>query len=256
MTLYDSYWMEAQWGARVETPAALADRFLRTIDAISSLHPLLDTWTWGDSQEVWETEGQGGTYPFAEIRPNIVHAIEKNVCNGGEGVPDPFYGYLMMTQTDRTPEGSSIGLAVSASKGVNGGSTVSAFCNNYATLDIGPDPDPSLITFALWRSLLLILCETWEATWAEASPEGIRSEWRGIPVRCAWMNYVSPRFAPLITPPPAAIVEHRPNGGLFLAATDEPFQMANPSHLAVAREIEAALQPLNQIAWPIDDPYT
>jgi hypothetical protein len=138
---------------------------------------------------------------------------------------------------------------------VNGGSPVSAFCNNYAKLDIGLEPDPALITFALWRAILLILVETWEATWAEASPEGIQSEWRGIPVRCAWMNYVSPRFAPLITPPPGAIVEYRPNGGLFLAATDELFQLGNPAHLARAREIEAALQPLNQLPYPIDDAY-
>ena len=252
--LGDSYWMKAQWGARVDTPAALADRFLRTVDAIRPLHPLLDTWTWGDMPEVWDTEGAGGSYPFAEIRTDMVRAVERNASTGGEGVPDPFYGYLMVVVTDRTQRDSGFSLAISAGEGVNGGSTVSPF-SNYASLRLGPEPDPSLITFALWRSLLLILVETWEATWAEASPEGIQSEWRGIPVRCAWMNYVSPRFAPLITPPPSAIVERRPNGGLFLAATDQTFQMANPAHLTVAREIEAALQPLNQIAYPIDDPY-
>jgi hypothetical protein len=69
------------------------------------------------------------------------------------------------------------------------------------------------------------------------------------------MNYVSPRFARLITPPPAGIVAVRPNGGLFLAATKETFDTRNPAHMAAARAIEAALQPLNSIPYPIDDPY-
>jgi len=51
------------------------------------------------------------------------------------------------------------------------------------------------------------------------------------------MNYVSPRFAPLITPPTTAIVEYQPNGGLFMAATDETFVASNPQHLAVAHDI-------------------
>lgn len=66
---------------------------------------------------------------------------------------------------------------------------------------------------------------------------------------------LSSRLAPRVTPPASAIVEHRPNGGLFLAATDEIFETANPKHLAVSRAIEAALRPLNELAFPIDDPY-
>jgi hypothetical protein len=67
-----------------------------------------------------------------------------------------------------------------------------------------------------------------------------------------WLNYVSPRFARLVTPPKTAIVDYRPNGGLLMAATDETFITANPKHLAVARDIEAALAPLNALPWPPD----
>ena len=78
---------------------------------------------------------------------------------------------------------------------------------------------------------------------------------KALPVNPAWMSYVSPRFAPLMTLLPSAIVERRPNGGLFLAATRDIFEMANPTHMAVALEIEAALQPLNRIPNPNDAPY-
>jgi Immunity protein 52 len=56
--------------------------------------------------------------------------------------------------------------------------------------------------------------------------------------------------APLITPPAAAIVERQPDGGLLMAATDEPFDTSNPAHLAVANDILAAVAPLNALPWP------
>ena len=117
------------------------------------------------------------------------------------------------------------------------------------------DLNHALATYDVCRALVLLISEIWETTWAEAAPDDNRPLWLGFPVRATWMSYVSPCFAPLITLPADAIVERRPNGGLFLAATDETFETANPAHMAAAGAIEAALQPLNKIAWPIDDPY-
>ena len=39
------------------------------------------------------------------------------------------------------------------------------------------------------------------------------------------------------------------DGGLLLAATDDTFRTDNPTHLAVARDIEAALAPFNALPW-------
>ena len=69
-------------------------------------------------------------------------------------------------------------------------------------------------------------------------------------LRLAWISYVSPRFAPLVSPPSTAITEYRPDGGLLMAATDETFQTANPKHLAVAQDILAAVASLNANPWP------
>lgn len=252
--LGDSYWMTAQWGARVETPAALANRFIKTVDAFRPLHPILDNWDWGNFPELKETLGKRGTYAFAEIRKNLIPAVERNLRAGDEGVPHPFYGYYLAIMTGGTPMDPSIGFSTSASTGARGGYSFTPFMNS-ATVKLRSDPDPSLVTFDLWRSIFLVVNETWEATWAEALPNDLRAYWTGIPVRCAWMSYISPRFAPLMTPPASAIVERRPNGGLFLAATREVFKTANPEHMAVAREIETALQPLNRLPNPIDAPY-
>jgi hypothetical protein len=70
------------------------------------------------------------------------------------------------------------------------------------------------------------------------------------PLRGGWMTYLAPQYASLITPPPAAIVEPVPGGGLLLLATEERFSMDNPAHLAVADAIQAALDPLQQTVPP------
>jgi len=61
------------------------------------------------------------------------------------------------------------------------------------------------------------------------------------------MTYLAPQYAGRIAPPPAAIVEPVPGGGLLLLATEEQFSMDNPAHLAVADAIQAALTPLETL---------
>ncbi len=258
MPYRESYWMQAEWGSRVETPAAIAARFLRTVDGLGALDPLLETWDWGDYQEVGETEGAGGSYPLAAVRPRMAEAVARNMGNGGEDGPDPdpYYGYCLMAQTDATAPGSLVSL--SGSVGARPGQRewdVVPFTNRMA-FEVGPEPDPTLLRYALWRAALLLLAETWEASWVEAAPHDMSEHWGTTRAfRAAWMSYLSPRLAPLVVPPAGVVVERRPNGGLFMAATDTMFTTADPRHLAAARAIEAALAPLNRLPYPIDAPY-
>jgi hypothetical protein len=53
-------------------------------------------------------------------------------------------------------------------------------------------------------------------------------------------------------PPRSAIVEHTPQGGIVMIATKDRFDVTNPDHLAAAREIEAAIAPVNALPWPPD----
>jgi Immunity protein 52 len=66
------------------------------------------------------------------------------------------------------------------------------------------------------------------------------------------MNYVSPRFASLITLLPSAIAERTAQGGLLMSATEETFRVDNPAHLAAARDILKALAPFAALPWPPD----
>jgi len=68
--------------------------------------------------------------------------------------------------------------------------------------------------------------------------------------REAWIQYLCPWLAEKITPPSTVLVEHLPNGGLLMSATTETFDVDNPKHLAAARDMAAAMAPLNALPWP------
>ena len=225
MQRYESYWMMAKWGSREESPTAIAARFLRTIDALRTLNPLLDVWSWGDYHEIGETEGQGGVYPLDDIRPRMAAAVARNMDDAGEAEPDPDNGYVLMAQADRTAPGSLISLSGSVGARPEGrpGLGVTPFTNRM-NFKLGPEPDPSFLRYAFWREVMLLLAETWEATWVEAWPDDMMDHWGPKHAfRAVWMCYLSPHFASLVTPPPGIIAERRPNGGLFMAATDAMF---------------------------------
>jgi hypothetical protein len=105
-----------------------------------------------------------------------------------------------------------------------------------------------LLTVAVLKPVLLGVIAAWDPDWAsvyswnylERFPAGQNLP----PFRSGWMTYVSPRHALRVTPPPSAIVEHTPGGGLLMLATEEPFTVENPDHLAAADAIQAWLAPL------------
>ena len=83
-------------------------------------------------------------------------------------------------------------------------------------------PDPAIIAYPAFKAALLALVESFDATYCSAYPLQIMDVWDPKrPLRIAWMSYVAPRFAPLITPPPTAIAERTPQGGLLLSATED-----------------------------------
>ncbi len=114
-------------------------------------------------------------------------------------------------------------------------------------------PDPALVAYRIFKPALLALAECFDATWCSAYSHATMQYWNeglGEHYRLAWISYIGPRFAHLVTPPASAIVEREPNGGLLMAATDETFDVSNPAHLAAARDILAAVAPLNALPWP------
>jgi hypothetical protein len=133
------------------------------------------------------------------------------------------------------------------------------YAKNHADLTIRGDNAAKnpLVTFPIFKAAMLILAETWEATWAKAFPNNMvqKTDWDGMKPGWGWIVYVCPHLAKLVTPPPGVIVERRPNGGLFLAATEEVFDADNPQHIAAARLIRDAMRPVTSLEEPFAGPY-
>jgi len=110
-----------------------------------------------------------------------------------------------------------------------------------------------IIAYPAFKAALLALVESFHATHCSAYPMQIMDFWDPKRhLRIGWMSYVSPRFAPLITPPPSAIAERTAQGGLLMSATQDTFRADNPAHLAAAHDILKALAPFEALPWPPD----
>jgi hypothetical protein len=230
------------WGPRRETPEDLAVRFSKLIDQLALIDPAFCNWFWVGADQ--------NPILFAAVRSRLAEEIAARVTRGDDGEPEPIYGYWMsvLSALEDTPR--ALSLSVKA-----GNSAKPTIIPNMATMHTAwqMEPDPTITTYHNFRRVLIALAECFDVTFGSAYSRELRDL---APGDCkypfGWINYVAPRFAPLVTPPKSAIVEHRPNGGLLMAATDETFVTSNPRHLAVARDIEAALAPLNALPWPPD----
>lgn len=212
----------------------------RTVDLMSRLrnvHPLLQDWLWGEWEDyddpVVET-------PFDLMCKDLVAAVErKQSPYPGETcwIPDQNgYYYPLLSSRDE-------GVAVNVCAG--GWDSLNQVW--FHTSNRGP-ADPGLLTFDVTRAVTLALCESFHAMYCFGFPNAIAPYWTE-PGRCRMGSivYLGPAGASLVTPPPAVVVEHRPDGGLVLAATRDRFDLDNPVHIANARAIHAALAPYNAL---------
>lgn len=242
MTL-SQYISNSFWGPRYETPEALAERFNELIDHLSAIDPVFGNWIWSGRQPE--------PIAFEAIRNRLAERIAAAVARDDYGEPDPHlgYGFSVLSSLETTPR--SVNLRVFGGSWAKG-----SFYSNVATIETGwrVEPDAAIVTYRIFRAALLASAECFDVTFGSAYPSDLGNLWpTSLKFHFGWINYISPRFAPLVMPPKSAIMEYRPNGGLLMAATDETFVTANPQHLAVARDIEAALAPLNALPWPLDE---
>lgn len=244
MTPGMDYYAGVFWGPREETPEQLAARWLKLIARLQAIGPIFAHWyTWADGNR---------SVPFDTDTAPLAEQIAAEVTTSDGGKPLPHLGYQLFahnsTETRRRPRGFEIHMYA-------GGSSRWQSNRIGIRTDYGVVPDPDVVTYRIFKDALLALAETFDASLGRAYPTSLADLWpndqRWQPtLRLAWISYVAPGFAPLITPPSLAIVERRPDGGLLMAATDETFVTTNPAHAAVAREIEAAVAPFNALPYP------
>ena len=229
--------IHAYWERRAETPGVLGARFVRLIDRLREIDPALALWACGSRR----------SKKFETVRDRYAHVVAEGLIKSDWGEPLPIYGYSFGALTREQARDRLFSLRVHA------GSTYPKPFPNDAVLSTssGYIPDPSVITYNIFQPALVAMADAWDPVCCAAYPDALLEPVPGgIYFHEAWIQYLCPWLASLVTPPPApVIVEHLPNGGLLMSATTQTFDIENPAHMAAARAIAAAIAPLNALPW-------
>lgn len=248
-----AYLMMCYWGPRAETPESLAPRFQRTLEGLSRISPAFGDWQVRFNERMILLGFAG--LNFADIVQSIVEGVARE---DDEVTPDPTCGYFFGASTGLRPDRRNFTLSIQAGSAIT---TPRLPFPNTVELKSYPlcAENASLLTLDVLKPALLILITEWQPIWCGLAPGGVADlqyerfrTHKGIFFGLQWVTYLSPRFAPMVTPPASAVTEYLPDGGLLMIATEERFDVDNPRHLAVARDIEDALAPVNALPWPPD----
>lgn len=110
-------------------------------------------------------------------------------------------------------------------------------------------PDPAIVAYPALKAMTVALAPIWNATYAQVYTNAIQSYWddpRRI-FELSWMTYLSDTFAEMIAIPKSVFVEQVPGEGVVLSAADGDFDVANAKHMAAARDLREALNPLAKL---------
>jgi hypothetical protein len=219
----------------------LADRVMTFLRLLRDGDPLTCRWYY------WPTEEF--CIDVAEQEVRLPAYINDGVVRDDYGAPDSWYGYHFHANNTPAYKADARTLNISLLAGSH---------NNYNYLQIETPnrilPSPEILTYPLFRGLLMAIVDAFEPEFAYASPINLSNRLnynprrynRSSPMPPCWMIYLDPSLAARAAPKPPLVTETCPNGGLLMAATTKPFMTDNPAHLAGARLIGEVLDPLNR----------
>jgi len=252
-SLRSNYGIITFWGPRGEGTDQLAGRLVRALGLLGNIHPVLSDWYFlrqksGERlQDIEVEEIPIGGLDRGRVAGLIAEQIHRT---DGDAVPQNGYFFVVANKPERGPRMVSLMFRCAAT-------FFADFPSNSVRLstDDSALQDADIFSPETFRRAVLAIAAAWEPSWCEVGSNETRDlspsiQETGTPkVRLAWMTYLTPRFARLVTPPKSAIVDRTPEGGLLMIATADRFNVANPQHMKVAREIEAALAPVNALPW-------
>lgn len=246
MPLEYDYNIRFEFPRRPESAAAVAERFVKTLNSLSRIDALFTDWQITDLR-------RRASHPLAKVRPQLADVVARNVVRDDQG-PSPEDGYHASAGVGKVDDPRGASFAVRA-----GGKS-----KNYGKLEFGSwrvTPDPAIVTYKRYRAALLAINAEWLPSWACAY--ALRSGIVAVPITIApgvqatsiesvtpvpgdptfpdtvfhipWIAYLSPKLAAGLKLTPEILAEHTPDGGLLMTATEERLDPTNPEHLRRAR---------------------
>ena len=226
------YNIRSAWRGRVETPASIGQKFLKTLDALSAIDPVFfANWEVTDSRAL-------SSLTLDEARPRIAGLIEKNVVLDDFRKPSPEYGYHASARVGRFKDPRSASMYVDAGGKFDGGTQL-----QFGEWDV--PPDLGLVRYPLYKAALLAINAIWQAPFAWAY--AFRVDYYEKPLTAGapsfpysrfhipWIAYLSAHLSDGVQLPSEITTERTPDGGLLMTATEERLDPTNPEHWRRAR---------------------
>jgi hypothetical protein len=216
--------------AHPENPAALGAKFLETIDALTRIDPTI----FADWQII--TLRKPPMLPLESVRSRIADVIARTVYRD-----DPGMGYNLTALTNAATASRRISVSIRTGGKVKGLAQLKT--GHWKVL-----PDPSIVTYPIFKAALLDTIAIWPPTWASAYAFRMDYETEslapGAPLfpssvfHIPWMGYLSaPLTTHLVLPPSEIVTERTPDGGLLMIATEDRLDPTSPEDLRCARII-------------------
>lgn len=227
---------------------SIGAKFVNTIDALSSIEPLLANWEIIDARAL-------SSLSLAAARPRIARIIEDNVARDDFDKPFPVYGYHASARISRVRGPRNVSFRLHA-----GGKLVGDTMLTFGEHDVAPDL--TIVTFALFKAALLGINAVWLPGWACAQcyqsgaiqvPMELGGAQalmlKGVPqiagdptfpdsaFHIPWLAYLSAPLAAGLKLTPDVRAERTADGGLLMTATEDRLDPTNPEHVRRARTL-------------------
>jgi hypothetical protein len=254
------YLIRSGWKGRVETPAALGAKFVKTLDALSRIDPRFANCELGAAFD-------SPTIPLDEARSNIASLIENCVSHDDYNEPDPNYGYHPKALAGESRDARSVIFKLHAGGKVDGGTDL---CFGFYS-DV--PPDLTIVTYPVCKAALLAINAIWRAPWACAQAFGFASVMIPVDIggvqgtrlksvaplprdptfprsifHVPWIAYLSAEFTAGVKLPPEILTERTRDGGLLMTATKKRLDPDNPEHARRARILAQTM--IEQTGYP------
>lgn len=227
---FEIFW---SWTPRTETPQQIHNRVTNCVATAAKINSAFKDWQVVDfADRLQGLFGRAGKQAFG---PSMGRAPSE---------PAPPKGFMLLAAKDPNAWPDRMGMLC-----VGGGRmTFPGMCGTTFKTEAAERPDPTIASYQSFKSILLSLAPLWDTTYAEAYTSELRRQLKrgSSSLGPSWMTYLAPELAKEISPPPNIGIEHLPDGGILLIATEDVFDAGNPAHLAAAQSIGDALASLAQ----------
>jgi hypothetical protein len=246
------YFVRSGWEGRSDTPPVIGAKFLKTLDALSGIDPILANWKIIDAYNT-------SSFSLVAARQRIAAVIENNVARDDSDQPSPVYGYHAHALAGRFKDPRSVGFTVDA-----GGKFAGRTFLEFGEHDVAPDL--TIVTYQLFKAALLAINAVWLAPWACAQAfrmgvikvrinfgeaQAVRldriQQVPGDPTfpdsifKVPWLAYLSAPLAADVKLTHEILTERTSDGGLLMSASTERLDPTNLEHVRRARILAETL---------------